>query len=288
MRPEPQADDIDRALRACAAEVDRVGRWRWQMALVNGQVLTIDVQAHPRWLGFRTPLKAVDADPLRLLSFNHRLEGASRIAREDNGGLIVRSDVLVTDPSRLSVRIREAWEGMAQAATRLLTGGGEIGSARGGSVPDAAELRERGWHTSTLDDGAIGVALDVPGAFRQARCEPIGDGGCEIAVDLLCWVDVDLPMTCRSTVARLLLAAADRARFVRPAVAGPKAQARFETRFTTAPSTDEVDESLRALAAACRLYGNEIESMADPALAAAVRQWVRETDVSAELAAVFD
>ena len=266
---------IDEALHACATDVEQTRAWQWRATLANGTRFAVDARAEGEWLSLSAPAGEAPGDCLGLLRLNHRLDAASRIALSlDAWSLELRSEVPLADGVNLPGRIREACTGLARASKRLRSGskcrrdgGCEEQPARDRRPASmfADTCREAGWSFAEHRAGALAIELDVADSCHHAMLEP-DDHSIALSVEIGCW-DAASAATC-DAVGVLMLSACHALRFARAAATDDGVLTTwFEVMFGEAPGARELDEALRALSTACRLYAREAAILRDEAIA---------------------
>jgi hypothetical protein len=265
---------IDDALRSCAEEVEQTQAGRWRVTIGNGFPIDLDARDDDGWLMFSRPAGRASAAWFRVLCLNSGLDLASRVGLEPlTSSLHLLSEVPAGDDVNLPARIREACTGLGRALARL----GGVERVHDDTTPAAAVMktqmseiadlcRESGWRAVERRDGALSVELDVAGACHQA----IGrtdDGAVGVSVEIARWERAT--PAARDALAILLLSACRAHRFVRASASetGEAIAARFEVRFGGRPHATELDEALRAMSVACRLYAREADVLQDESIA---------------------
>jgi len=263
---------IGEALAACAERVELARPRHWRVSIAKGAAIALDASVDAGWLLLSASGGDVPADCLAVAALNRGLEASSRIAlAADAGSLRLRAEVPLGEGMGLRDRVAEACAGLVRASRRLAVGDRADESA--GEPPDgraasmAEPCREAGWSFVERRSGTLAIDLDVVDASHQATLAPAGASGYVVAVDVVHWASPSAG--CRQALGVLLLSAAEALRFVRPSAAvNGDVVAGFEVTFGARPAVEELDEALRALSTACRLFAREAQLLRDEGVAA--------------------
>ena len=201
----------------------------------------------------------------------------------------MRADIPIEDGIDVTVRAREAREGIARLAEQAgqsrpgpsLSGPpgqiavpARVDAGSHSAAPDepavvhlAAMVTEAGWTFVQRASGRLAIDLDVPGLFCQAIVEPTSLGGCRARVDLARLGDAAADV--RAALAVLLLTVVGAVRFVR---AGAESAAGtmpvfIEVDIESAATSAELHRGLSALSVACRIAAREAKALLDPDVA---------------------
>ncbi len=285
---------IGDALNACAERVELASPLRWLVSIAKGATIAVDARVEGGWLLFSAPGGAPPADWLAVAGLNRGLEASSRIAMAvDTGLLQLRAEVQIGEGINLDDRVREACAGLVRASQRLAgtDPAGDPGGkpADGSAVALADGCREAGWSFVERRSGTLAIDLDVVDASHQATLAPAGPSGCTLGVGVAQW-DSARP-ACRQALGVFLLSAAGALRFVRPAATvNGEVVAGFEVAFGARPAARELDEALRALSAACRLFAREAQLLRDEGVATRFlglrdpgRRWMENAEINEEV-----
>lgn len=285
---------IGEALAACAERVELARPRHWLASIAKGATVAVEARVDPGWLLMSVPGGDAPVDWLAVAGLNRGLEASSRIAMDgDTGMLRLRAEVPLGEGINLDDRVREACAGLVRASQRLAgtdpaghSGGKPVD---GSAVAIADACREAGWSFVERRNGTLAIDLEVVDASHQATLAPAGPSGCSLAVDVARWESGS--SDCRRALGMFLLTAADAVRFVRPAAAvNGEVVAGFEVSFGVQPAARELDEALRALSAACRLFAREAQLLRDEGVAARFlglrdpgRRWVEVAEIKEEV-----
>ena len=280
---------IAMSLEHCGASINRTGRGRWELELVNGKSVSATAMLLDGWLSIDAPVSnQIDhADLWRLLTLNASLVGVSKfVLMPDHRSVRLRCDISLGEDddefeadvvSTSATRVREAFVGMKSALARFHDEkpSGSVKSKRDFDDHEAAKpehlrrvCEDTGWKLTERSAGKFVVDLEVQSGFFQATVEQRSVGA-HVSAEVARWNA--LAESSRHAVAVLLLRAGALVRMVRPAIEEDESQigARFEVVFRKLPRAFELAHALSALSVACSLCGREAKAVQDENIAKA-------------------
>jgi hypothetical protein len=217
-----------------------------------------------------------------LIEHNRCLSGTTRYSLDPLGRLHLSADVPVTGIPDLPARLLSAWRGVSELCTRECRAAaapprpwtGLTGPLPGAAATPTTDLQALcdglEWPISVRADGALTIALALPGESCQAALWPAGDAGVQAWLE----VGLDPPRAPdrREALATLLLATSHAVRLARAAggeTAEGRARAGFEVRLEAPVEPAAVDHALHALRIAAGMCAREARLIVDEAVAAA-------------------
>ena len=267
------------ALGQCATSVKLAGNRHWEFTLANGKPLGVTARLSEEWL----VLDALVSERITrgawwdLLRLNAGIRGLSRFALAKQVRL--RADIPLTDEddaSALTTRLLETCAGLKAA----------FGSLRGEKPGDQSattrdrfekpgeqqvdELRRRcsetSWRFIERSAGKLMIDLDVRSGFYQATVEH-REAGVAVSVEIL--QPNVLSETCRQALALLLLATGAQVKLARPSVEENenRIDVRFEVRFDSPPTANELEHAFSGLSVACEIAAREAHALQDDSIA---------------------
>lgn len=279
-------NQISIVLGQCATSVKLAGRGRWEFTLANGKSLGVTARLSDEWLMLDAPVSERIAYGGRwdLLRLNAGIRGLSRFAlmkqvrlRADIPLAEDEDDAAICDASSgLTVRLLETCAELKAAFGGFL---GEKPGDHGAAVRDRfeqpgeqrfEELRrlcsDTSWPFTERSAGKLMIDLDARSAFYQA-CVEQREAGISVSVEIL--QPNVLSETCRQALGLLLLGTSAQVKLARPSVEEnqDRINVRFEVRFATTPTADELAHSFSGLSVACDTAAREAQALQDESIA---------------------
>ena len=234
----------------------------------------IAVVERGEWLHLRRPLRGArgSVSHSRRLEWNHELEGATKLALANDGGIELRSEISLCDKAHVSERLARTRQGFARAAAH---NAGNSSRPRASTAEPLeisrleAMLDERGRVFRRRSESELGVVL--PGVVeRPVRLESTPRWTMRASLEL--GTLADWTPESRTALCRFLMMANGTLRLARASLEGERA--RFEVCYDTTPAPIDLDHAIVALEAASRFYYREARALREPGLASRFLDWL--------------
>ena len=272
---------LDEWLRQSAPEVCQVGDRRWRVSLGNGVSACVLAPVDDTFLLFDAPAPVtceLEKTP-HWLRWNAALAGNAKIALVPNPWQVkLRAEIPMDDEVNPSARIAETLHGLHDACQLLKENPSSASNPRQtgpvmalDDTPIASRnlpalLRDTGWSFQERTPGVAVVELAMRGRCCRVLLEE-NTLGVRAAVELLRAAPLTKPS--EIALAALLLGASGALRFARPYATKAEEQftCGFEVRFAGETTASELEHALEALAVACGVCHEEVNSLLDNSVA---------------------